>query len=333
MTLTSDEQNSKVRRIANAETDVSGALNYDSSVAMPGLAPVPASESIPPIDPTVFAELLPPASNRDESLSEELEEVSGEEGSAEECVEDEKDPNQDYSGPFVPTYNIKNDKGTLEPRKGWSADKIHGVVWLKPEEGVCLDMHEHNKRVSCFGDIAWAVSSIRCVRIELVKKELQEVVEIGWVPCWVPLKQVNVDTPKLEQELVKAKATFAKKGPQAKANFRRRIPGYIKRFLNLGELSLETKFYLIQIHQYALIKATDGSEEEAIRAEFADSFEHCSALFRSPTLWLDVYKRRQEAAKAMIRNHPKTSIYQVYLKEAIKYETMMKKATQNGLSC
>ena len=324
---TTIERIPKVRRIETSEADRSGVPN-DAFVALPR---GPVAESIPPTD---TSEGLPPpeglltilsseGSAEDEDSSKKAP-VEDQGNLQEPPVEDNYDISKNFSGSFVATLTIKRKPGIMEPAEGWQSDEQHGALWLLPQEDDCLDIDEHNKRVKDYRNIAWAVSSIRCVLLEPSKEGIDEVVEIGWKTCWVPLHSVIIDNKDLIEELNRAKAAFAKKGAQAKANFRRRLPECIKHFISLTEALPETEFHIQQIHQYALLKKGD-EEEEVVKAEFEDTFEHCSALFRSPELWMEVYKRRQEAVKALIRKHPRKKVFKDFLKRAQECEETLKK--------
>lgn len=198
---------------------------------------------------------------------------------------------------FVPTPKAVDGSGEVVPPDDWHKNKRYAALWDLDFSGPEVDPDEYNAMVSEVTDLAWLVAGIRHCKLAVLGSTVLELVNLTWKPCWVPLHMVEIDSPKLEEQLKQEKTRYKKLGPKGKFNRRKTIPQHVNRVMAIWRLTKETTFLLRQINQYAIVPVPDlGENIEVIKADFRDTYEHSSALFMNKKLWADLLVRRVEAA-------------------------------------
>lgn len=150
-------------------------------------------------------------------------------------------------------------------------------------------------------DFGWLVSGLRDIVIGVSSSEIRELCHVGWQTCWIPLNLINHKShPNFGLSLEDEKGKFYRLPSKRKTQLKRYMHLRILKFLISFQESPWKLFHVHRVLEYAII-TLEGDNVEIVKAQFCDSYEHCSALLCSVELWFEVNDRRVEAADKLLQ--------------------------------
>ena len=195
------------------------------------------------------------------------------------------------------------ENGKIVPPSNRDKDHKYGVKWHLQAPLEHLDDEEYNSSLSSLKDfekMAWLVKGINHVKLAVFEGEVLELLFFNWESCWVPLNLVLLDSRKLKLEKEQQEDRWENSSQDAKDRLRKEIPSHFEKIMALVRLTNRTKLRVTQITKYACLVDEEGFYVDAVKVQFKQTYEHCTALL-GRTLYRNLYLRRIEAAQAYLK--------------------------------
>ena len=208
-----------------------------------------------------------------------------------------------FTGTFVRTRKVRDAGGDIVLPDDWAKDPSYEARRPQDLQDTSVDLI--NRKAEDTEGIAWHLTGLGHVKLALFRSKVLEEVFINWKPCWVPLHLIYWENQdKLASQLVEEKKTYEALPNQNKSLLRKNIPQFVGRILARASIMREDCFDARQIIKYARIIVKEKGvpkEIEVVKADFKPTYEHCSSLVDTKTLWLELYERRLEACTSMLK--------------------------------
>lgn len=197
------------------------------------------------------------------------------------------------------------DSGRFLPPPKWMRTREFVPQWFLPcGDADSIDPQTHNLGIVRSGkvsDFAWLVSGVRDVVVARWDGEVRELCHIAWKPCWIPLQLIDKDgLPSFQVSLKQAEHKYITLLKKRQEQLNRFIHPQILRFLCSFKTSPWQLFRVHRVSQYARVDL-DGRKVDVVKAQFCDSYEHCSSLIASVDLWIQVNEKRVEAGQKLLK--------------------------------
>ena len=216
--------------------------------------------------------------------------------------------------------------GDVTTPDGWEEQEKYEARWDQEPFEEEVGTEDYNNGVSDLEDIAWLLSGINHVKLAIYQSKVLELLMLSWKPCWVPLHLVAFKSDKLKVQLKTLKVKYTRSSKDAKLNLKKDIPTHVKRAMALYRLSDNTKFLVKQFVKFAAIDMPQRKTPlEVVKADFCHTYEHCSALLRSEEGYENLFKRRIEAGKALMKKVTDASETELLQKFILRSETELQK--------
>lgn len=203
----------------------------------------------------------------------------------------------------VRTERTLDKDGLVVPPPGWELTRKYAADWDVDLSDPITDFDVYNQSVDDVRDLAWLIRGIPSIKVAVLGSTVVELLQLNWLPCWVPLGMVNLNTAALVAQVEVARKSYASLGPRAKTNMRKDIPAHVRRVLARVKLTAETTFMIRHVSKFAVVSVPGygkGKDVEVLKADFMETYEHSSMLFQNKDLWRELCGRRVEAGKSHI---------------------------------